>query len=59
MQVEKYCGPIPRVAMKVDEAPIRARRILEALVKKEKEDPQFVFRPQLMIEDTIPELSMV
>jgi vanillate O-demethylase monooxygenase subunit len=57
-QVEKYGGPIPRVAMKVDEAPIRARRMLEVLVKKENEDPNFVYRPQLMIEDTTPELSM-
>ncbi len=57
-QVEKYGGPVPRVALKVDEAPMRARRMLEILVKKENENPDFVYRPQLMIEDTTPELSM-
>jgi vanillate O-demethylase monooxygenase subunit len=57
-QLDLYGGPVPRVAMKVDEAPIRARRLLEALVKKENEDPDFVYRPQLMIEDTTPELAM-
>ncbi|WP_066266389.1 aromatic ring-hydroxylating dioxygenase subunit alpha [Hydrogenophaga palleronii] len=58
-QMEKFGGPVPRVALKVDEAPIRARRMLEALVKKESEDPNFVYRPQLMIDDTTPELAMV
>jgi vanillate O-demethylase monooxygenase subunit len=57
-QLEKYGGPVPRVAMKVDEAPVRARRMLEALVGRENEDPNFVYRPQLMIEDTTPELAM-
>jgi hypothetical protein len=58
-QIEKYGGPVPRVAMKVDEAPTRARRQLEALIKRENEDPNFVYRPELMMEDTTPELSMV
>ena len=44
--------------MKVDEAPIRARRALAGLVKRENEDPAFVYQPQLMIEDTTPELEM-
>ena len=57
-QIEKYGGPVPRVAMRVDEAPIRMRRLLDALVKRENEDPDFVYRPQLMIEDTTPELAM-
>ena len=57
-QMEKYDRPIPGVAMKVDEAPIRARRLLEALVRREAEDPGFTYRPQLMIEDTTPELAM-
>ena len=57
-QLEKYGGPVPRVAMKVDEAPIRARRLLEALMRKEQEDPDFIYRPPLMIEDTTPELAM-
>jgi vanillate O-demethylase monooxygenase subunit len=57
-QLEKHGGAVPRVAMKVDEAPIRARRVLQALVKREAEDPSFVYRPSLMIEDTTPELAM-
>ena len=58
-QLDRLGGAVPRVAMKVDEAPIRARRTLEALVRKEKDDPEFVYRPPLMIEDTTPELAMV
>ncbi|OXC76762.1 Vanillate O-demethylase oxygenase subunit [Caballeronia sordidicola] len=58
-QLEKYGGSVPRVAMKVDEAPIRARRLLEALVKRENEDPEFVYRPPLMIDDSTPELEMI
>ena len=57
-QLQRYGGPVPRVAMKVDEAPIRARRVLEALIRRENEDPEFVYRPPLMIEDTTPELAM-
>lgn len=57
-QVHTYGGPVPRVALKVDEAPIRARRLLDALVKRENEDPAFVYRPGLIIEDTTPELAM-
>jgi vanillate O-demethylase monooxygenase subunit len=49
---------VPLVALKVDEAPIRARRQLAALIKKEQEDPNFVYRPVLMIEDVTPELEM-
>ncbi len=57
-QLETYGGAIPRVAMKVDEAPLRARRSLEALIKRENEDPDFVYRPALMIEDVTPALAM-
>lgn len=57
-QVEAEGGPVPRLALRVDEAPIRARRVLDALIQKEKEDPDFVYRPQLMIEDVTPELAM-
>lgn len=57
-QIERYGGRVPRVPMKVDEAPIRARRMLEALIQRENEDPDFVYRPALMIEDTTPELAM-
>lgn len=57
--VSKHGGPVPMVAMKVDEAPIRARRQLDSLIKRENEDPTFVYRPVLMIEDVTPELAMV
>ncbi|MBT2304063.1 aromatic ring-hydroxylating dioxygenase subunit alpha [Variovorax paradoxus] len=57
-QVEKYGAAVPRVAMRVDEAPIRTRRLLEALVKRETEDPGFIYRPELMIDDTTPPLAM-
>lgn len=57
--ITAHGGPVPRVALKVDEAPIRARRQLDALIKRESEDPDFVYRPALMIEDTAPELDMV
>lgn len=58
-QLDKYGGNVPRTAMKVDEAPIRSRRLLDALIKREADDPTFVYRPVRMIEDTTPELAMV
>lgn len=57
-QIDRHGGAIPRVAMKVDEAPIRARRMLQALLDKEAADPRFVYRPPLMISDETPELAM-
>lgn len=57
-QLAKHGGAIPRVAMKVDEAPIRTRRQLAALVKRETEEPGFVYRPPLMVDDTTPALEM-
>lgn len=57
-QVTKHGGAVPRVALKVDEAPIRTRRQLAALIKREAEDSSFVYRPQLMVDDTTPELEM-
>ncbi len=57
-QLERVGGPVPRVALKVDEAPIRTRRVLDVLVKKENEDPNFVYRPQLMVDDRTPALAM-
>lgn len=56
--ISRYGGNIPGVAMKVDEAPIRARRVLDGLVQKELADPDFVYRPPLMIEDVTPALEM-
>ena len=58
-QLQTYGGVVPRVALRVDEAPIRARRMLAALIQHEEQDAGFTYRPQLMIEDTTPELSMV
>ena len=58
-QIDLHGGLVPRVALKVDEAPGRARRVLDALVRREAEDPSFVYRPAPMIEDTTPELAMV
>jgi vanillate O-demethylase monooxygenase subunit len=57
--VAAHGGPVPRVALKVDEAPIRARRQLEALIQRETEESDFVYRPVLLIEDATPELDMV
>lgn len=57
-QLSRYGGTVPRIAMKVDEAPVRTRRVRDALIKRETEDPSFVYRPALMIEDTTPELEM-
>lgn len=56
--VNLYGKDVPYVAMKVDEAPIRARRMLAELVAKEMTDPTFIHKPQLIIEDTTPLLSM-
>lgn len=58
-QIEVEGGAVPRLALRVDEAPIRARRLLEALIKRELEEPEFVYRPVLMVEDTTPELEMI
>jgi vanillate O-demethylase monooxygenase subunit len=57
-QLATYGGTVPRVAMKVDAGPIQARRQLAALIKREADDPSFVYRPALMIEDTTPALAM-
>lgn len=58
-QLEAHGGVIPRVAMRVDEAPIKTRKQREALIARENEDPDFVYRPPLMIEDVTPTLAMV
>ncbi len=50
-QIEKYGGAIPRVALKLDEAPMRARRALTALIQKEAADPRCVFRPPVLVKD--------
>lgn len=57
-QLARYQGSVPRVALRVDEGPIRARRQLEALIRREAAEPGFVYRPLSMIEDTTPELAM-
>jgi phenylpropionate dioxygenase-like ring-hydroxylating dioxygenase large terminal subunit len=42
---------IPVAAIKVDEAPVRARRLLGSMVEKEGADAAFVSPPMLMAED--------
>lgn len=53
-QIEKYGGAVPRVALALDEAPIRSRRALAALVQREEEDPAFVYRPPVLVTDSDP-----
>ena len=57
-QVTLYGGSVPRVALKVDEAPVRARRQLDALIRREAEEADFVYKPELMISDDTPDLAM-
>lgn len=57
-QVKEYGGAVPRVAFKVDEAPIRARRVLDMLIQRDEKEPNFLYRPDLIIEDTTPVLAM-
>ena len=57
-QIAIHGGNVPHVAMKVDEAPIRARRVLAALIKREAENPDFAFQPSLMVAEGTPELAM-
>lgn len=57
-QLEQHGGPVPRVALKVDEGPLRSRRQLEALIEREKADPSFAFVPPPMISDELPALAM-
>jgi vanillate O-demethylase monooxygenase subunit len=56
-QIEKYGGAIPRVALKLDDAPLKARRVLAALIKREEEDPNFVLRPPVMVREQVPEAA--
>lgn len=56
--ISKYGGSVPMVAMKVDEAPVRTRRQLESLIRRENDERDFVYRPLPMIEDTTPALEM-
>ena len=54
-QLDIYGGNVPRTAIKLDEAPGRARRLLEALVRRESREPDFVFRPPIMVGEAVPE----
>lgn len=42
---------VPGVAIQVDEAPGRARRLLEAAVRREREQPNLVLRPQPLLHE--------
>lgn len=44
-QIEALKSRVPHVAIKLDEAPIRARRLLESCVKNEAADPTRLVRP--------------
>lgn len=57
-QLDVLGGQVPRVALRVDEAPMRARRLLDALVRREAADPAYAYRPVLMAEDAAPVLSL-
>jgi vanillate O-demethylase monooxygenase subunit len=57
-QLAQHGGAVPRVALKVDEGPLRSRRQLAALIEREQDDPAFAFRPPLMIPEALPVLAM-
>ena len=50
-QIARLGGAIPRVALRLDEAPLRARRLLAALVEREQADPDYVMEPLPLIDD--------
>ncbi len=50
-QIDRLGGAIPRVALRLDEAPLRARRLLAALVEREQADPAFVLEPMPLVQD--------
>lgn len=57
-QVQQLGGAVPRVALKVDEGPLRSRRQLAMLIEREKADPSFAFKPPIMIPEEPPVLAM-
>jgi vanillate O-demethylase monooxygenase subunit len=57
-QLQRYGGAVPGVALRVDEAPIRTRRALEALIRREAQEPEFCFVPPPMVDDATPALAM-
>lgn len=48
-QMEVLGRQVPGVAIRVDEAPIRARRLLEQRLKDEQENPSYVVAPPALI----------
>ena len=50
---------VPRVALKLDEAPMRARQLLSSLIRRESEASNFVLHPVSMVGEETPELSMM
>lgn len=48
-QVDHYGGAVPKVALRLDEAPVRARRLLDALCQREQREPGFVALPLPML----------
>ncbi|MGH8436275.1 MAG: Rieske 2Fe-2S domain-containing protein [Pseudomonas sp.] len=48
---------VPRVAIKLDEAPMRARRILDEWLRKESETPEISVTPLRLVEDVSTSLE--
>lgn len=57
-QIESLGGRVPRVALRVDEAPMRARRLLDALVQREAQDPTHAYQPVPMADDRAPAAAL-
>lgn len=50
-QITRLKATVPRVATKLDEAPMRARRLLDEWLKKESETPHIALVPLRLVED--------
>ncbi len=48
-QMQILDAQVPKVAIKLDEAPIRARRLLEQRLKAEQDDPAYVVAPPVLV----------
>ena len=56
---EMGSGSVPNVAIRLDEAAVRARRMLDAQIQKETENPQTVLEPLPLLEEAEPEAAEV
>jgi len=48
-QMQRLNIPVPQVAIKLDEAPIRAKRLLEQRLKQEADNPRHVMAPPALV----------